>query len=108
MSVRELTSENFEQEVVKNKKPVVVKAFATWCGPCMYMAEPFLEVSNEFNDQVTFLELDVDHERDIAIKFGISSIPTLLFLKQGNVVNKETGFVDTQNLSIKVKNFMNS
>ena len=95
----ELTSENFKTEVTESTLPVVIKASAAWCGPCIQMAPIFKEVEKQFVGKVKFLELNVDQSRDLAINFGITSIPTLIFIKNGAIVNKEMGFMDAQTLT---------
>ena len=95
----ELTSENFKTEVQENQIPVVIKAFATWCGPCIQMAPIFKEVEKQFIGRAKFLELNVDQARDLAINFGITSIPTIIFINQGEIVDREMGYMDAATLS---------
>ncbi len=106
MAIRDLTQENLQKDVLENAQPVVIKAYATWCGPCMYMAPVFQEIAKEYQEKAVFFELNVDHARDLAIHFGISSIPTLIFVKNGQVVSKETGYMDREDLSAKIKQFL--
>ena len=77
-----LTSENFDREVLNSDKPVVVDFWATWCGPCMMLSPIMEELDGEMPD-VKFCKLNVDDERDLAIKYGVQSIPMLLFVKNG-------------------------
>jgi len=99
MALKELTSENFKKEVSQSTTPVVVKAYATWCGPCMYMAPVFEEVAKIYQEKLNCLELNVDHTRDLAIQFGITSIPTLIFINKGEVIGKQTGYLDKDELT---------
>lgn len=101
-----VTAENYQIEVVQSTIPVVIKAFATWCGPCIQMGPIFKEVEKLFLDKVKFLELNVDQARDLAIQFGITSIPTLLFIKNGEVVSKEVGYLDAETLTKSIQQFI--
>jgi thioredoxin 1 len=102
----ELTEKNIKSEVSDSKIPVIIKAYATWCGPCIQMTPIFEEVSKLFTDKVKFLELNVDQARDLAIQYGITSIPTMIFIKDGQIVSKETGFMDKETLQSKVEAFI--
>lgn len=102
----ELTSENFKTEVLESQIPVVIKAFATWCGPCVQMTPIFKEIEKKFVDKVKFFELNVDQARDLAINFGITSIPTIIFINKGEIVNKETGYMDAQTLTDIIERFI--
>ena len=88
-----LTVENFENEVLKSDKPVLVDFWATWCGPCRMIAPIIEEVANELADSLKVGKVNVDEQEELAIKFGISSIPTLLLFKNGEVVKKTLGYM---------------
>ena len=98
-----VTSQNFEQEVTNSKLPVVIDVFATWCGPCKMMMPLFEDLSKEMSEQYKFLKLNIDEERDIAIQYNVSSIPTLLFVKDGKLVAKETGYMNKEALRSKIE-----
>ena len=85
-----ITKDNFSTEVLQADKLVVMDFWASWCGPCMMLKPIFEELSGEL-PQVKFCKLDVDEERELAIEYGIESIPTLLFFKNGKVVHKLIG-----------------
>ena len=85
----------FDEEV-KNGV-VFVDFFATWCGPCKMLSPIIDEVSNEIND-IKFLKVDVDESNEVATKYQIMSIPTLIIFKDGNVVNKHTGLLSKNDL----------
>lgn len=101
-----VTSKTFEQEIVKSDKPVVIDAFAEWCGPCQYMAPVFEELSKEMGDKYKFVKINVDEERDLAMKYNISSIPTFLFIKNNKLVGKELGYMDKDTLISKIKSHL--
>jgi thioredoxin 1 len=83
-----ISDDNFETEVLKSEKPVLIDFWATWCGPCRTIAPIVEELAVEYNGKVKFGKLDVDNNQQTAIKYGVRSIPTLLVFKNGVV--KET------------------
>ncbi|MBQ6840236.1 MAG: thioredoxin [Oscillospiraceae bacterium] len=91
MSVIHVTKDNFEELVLKSDKKVLLDFWATWCGPCQMIAPVLEEIAQERED-VTVAKIDVDKEMELAIKYGIVSIPTLIVMDQGQAVNKLIGF----------------
>lgn len=101
-----VTKENFELEVLKSNKPVVVDVYATWCGPCQMM-EPILnDLEKELQATHKFVKINVDESRDLAVQFGVTSIPTFVFIKDGKVQGKETGYINKEDLSAKIKELL--
>lgn len=90
MSVMKITSENFEQEVLKSEKIVLLDFFATWCGPCR-MVGPIIDQIAEENADIKVGKIDVDQDGDLAAQFQIFSIPTLIVMKNGELVEKAVG-----------------
>ncbi|MDD3861773.1 MAG: thioredoxin [Candidatus Gracilibacteria bacterium] len=86
------TDENFEEEVLKSELPVLVDFYADWCGPCRMMAPVIDEVANEYEGKWKIGKCNVDESPTMAAKFGVQSIPTLLFFKGGQVTNMALGF----------------
>ncbi len=87
-----LTNENFEEEVLKNQSVVLVDFWATWCGPCKMIAPVLEEIAKEFEGRVKVGKVNVDEEGELAVKYRVSSIPTLVLFKNGNIVNVTVGF----------------
>lgn len=92
MSVIKVNNDNFEKEVLQAEKTVLVDFYANWCGPCKMLAPIVDEVSEEVND-IKVCKIDIDEARDLAAKYEIMSIPTLLVFKNGNVVNNSLGLI---------------
>ena len=90
MSVVTVTNENFEQEVLISKKPVLVDFWAAWCGPCRMIAPAVEKISEERSD-VKVCKVNIDDEQELAIKYGVMSIPTLMVVKNGEIVNTAVG-----------------
>lgn len=88
--VIELNAKNFEQEVLKSDKPVLVDFWASWCGPCK-MVSPVVDALAEEHPEYKFCKVNVDDEEELAIKFGIMSIPSLFIFKNGEIANKSVG-----------------
>lgn len=101
-SVVALTQENFEKEVLQSDIPVVVDAFATWCGPCKMMAPSIAELSEELAGQVKFAKVDVDQEQELAQRLNITAMPTLLFYKNGEVLEVRQGALMKEDLHSKI------
>lgn len=90
MNVIELTKENFEQEVMKSTKPVLIDFWASWCNPCRMIGPIVEEVANE-TTHAKVGKVNVDDQPELAQQFGISNIPTLVVMKDGKIVNKVVG-----------------
>jgi len=94
----QLTDSNFKTTVLDSDKVAVVDFWAEWCGPCKAIGPMIEEISKEFDGKAVVGKVDVDNNPEIAMKYGIRNIPTILFIKNGQVVDKQVGAVPKANL----------
>ncbi|MBQ3542186.1 MAG: thioredoxin [Oscillospiraceae bacterium] len=90
MSVINITKENFEEEVLRSEKPVLLDFYADWCGPCRMVAPAVQEIAEE-NDHIKVGKINVDQQMELAARFQVTSIPLLVVMKDGEVVNQALG-----------------
>jgi thioredoxin 1 len=87
----EITDANFEEVVLKSDKPVMIDFWAVWCGPCRMIAPIVEEMTHEYEGKAVIGKVDVDSNPNVAMNYGIRNIPTVLFVKGGQVVDKQVG-----------------
>ncbi|MEM0984490.1 MAG: thioredoxin [Planctomycetota bacterium] len=97
--VHEFTDSNFESEVITSDQPVLVDFWAEWCMPCRMLAPTIDEVAQQFDGKVKVGKLDTDANRDVAVKYQISAIPTVILFKGGEVVKKFVGLTNKDDLA---------
>lgn len=99
----EVTDSNFDKEVLESANPVIVDFWAEWCGPCRMVAPIVKEIGQEYDGRVVVGKVNVDDNPGISEKFGIRNIPTILFFKNGKIVDKQVGAVPKNVLVAKLE-----
>lgn len=100
---KEVTDANFEELVSNSDKPVLVDFWAPWCGPCKMVGPIVEELSNDYEGKAFVGKINVDENPEVSAKFGVRNIPTLLFIKNGEVVDKQVGAATKKALSEKLE-----
>jgi len=103
MASKKITDENFESEVLKSSKPVVVDFWAQWCSSCMMISENIELISNELKDEVVIGKMNVDEEPNTGTKYNIRGIPTLLLFKNGQLKSTKVGATNKSNIVSWIK-----
>ena len=98
MSIITITNENFESEVLKAEKPVLVDFWAEWCGPCKSIAPMLEQIAEEYKDRLTLAKLDVEENQNLAMQYAVRSIPTLMLFKGGDVQAQHVGMLSKEQL----------
>ena len=98
-----VTDSNFQEEVLNADQPVLVDFWATWCGPCRMIAPIIEELAEEYEGRAKVVKMDVDNNPQVPMQFGIRSIPTLLFFKDGQVADQLIGAVPKKQLAEKLE-----
>ncbi len=107
MNLVEVTDSNFQSEVLKSDKPVLLDFWAEWCGPCKMIAPVVEELAKEYDGKLKVGKVDVDSNQQTSMQYGIRSIPTLLIFKGGKVVDQLIGAVPKKMLAEKVAKHLN-
>lgn len=98
----EITDANFEEVVMNSDKPVLVDFWAEWCGPCKMIGPVIEEMHNEYEGKAVIGKVNVDQNPDVSVKFGVRNIPTILFIKNGEIADKSVGAVPKNQLTSKL------
>ena len=102
----ELTDANFDEIVLGSDKPVMIDFWAEWCGPCRMVGPVVEEIHNDYTGKAVVAKVNVDENPNISMKFGIRNIPTIVFLKNGELVDKSVGAVPRNVLTEKLDNLL--
>jgi len=97
-----LTKDNFEEEVMKCELPVLIDFFAVWCGPCAMLAPTIEEIADEYDDRVKVCKVDVDQAPELAEKFGVNVIPTLVVMKNGEIKETSVGYREKEDIEMMI------
>ena len=103
--LKKIEKEDFEKEVLKNSKMVVVDFFATWCGPCQ-MLMPVLEEISKGRDDFDIIEIDVDKAQDLAMQYDIEAVPTMIIFKNGTAIDRIGGYYAKDELEEELKRYL--
>ena len=103
MPTKKVTDDNFDNEVIKSKKPTVVDFWAPWCSPCLQISSSLEEISNELSNEIVIAKLNIDEEVNTGTKFGIRGIPTMLLFKEGEVKATKVGATTKSNIISWIK-----
>ena len=90
-AIKNCNENDFENEVLKSNLPVIVDFWAEWCGPCKMLTPILEELSNEMKNEINVVKVNLDENQDLAMKYSIRSIPTLLLFKEGNLIDTKVG-----------------
>ena len=92
-AIKNCNENDFENEVLKSNLPVIVDFWAEWCGPCKMLTPILEELSNEMKNEIKVVKVNLDENQDLAMKYSIRSIPTLLLFKEGNLIDTKVGLL---------------
>ncbi len=101
----EIDTDNFA-ELMASEKPLVIDFWAEWCGPCKAIAPMMEEFSREYEGRVNIGKCDVEENNDLAVQFKIRNVPTILFIRNGEVVDKQVGAVSREETNRKIRNLI--
>ena len=105
MSEKELDSGNFNEEINNTEKLVLVDFYATWCGPCKMLAPVVSEIAEDYKEKLEVYKVNIENQ-ELALKYDIMSIPTLMFFKNGEVINTSVGFRSKSELKDTINNLV--
>ena len=102
-NIKEVTDNDFDQEVLESDDPVLVDFWATWCGPCKALAPTLEKLSESYQGKVKFVKVDVDQNPEKAAQYGVRSIPTLVFFSNGKIKGQLVGNVSSSNIETLIR-----
>ena len=102
-AIKNCNENDFENEVLKSSLPVIVDFWAEWCGPCKMLTPILEELSNEMKNEIKVVKVNLDENQDLAMKYSIRSIPTLLLFKEGNLIDTKVGLLPKSEIVTWIK-----
>ncbi|MFH1316227.1 MAG: thioredoxin [Candidatus Woesearchaeota archaeon] len=106
MVVTHVNNKNFKEEVTNSNIPVIIDFWASWCGPCQMLGPVFEEVSYEYKDKMKFVKVNTEEEENLANRFSIQALPTLIIAKNGEEIDRLVGFHQKDDLKKKIDEIM--
>jgi thioredoxin 1 len=106
MAIVHVDAKNYKKEVEESDIPVIIDFWASWCGPCMMMGPVFEQLSNDFKGKLKFAKVNVDENRDLAVKYSIQGIPALVVAKKGKEIDRIVGFAPKEVLKSKINDII--
>ena len=107
MTELKITAANFENELLRSDKPVLLDFYADWCGPCKMLSPVLSEIADEYADVLRVAKVNVDDEPELAMKFKVSSIPMLVLFKNGKIISTSVGYRPKDEILNELKQYMN-
>ena len=107
MTELKITAANFENELLRSDKPVLLDFYADWCGPCKMLSPVLSEIADEYADVLKVAKVNVDDEPELAMKFKVSSIPMLVLFKNGKIISTSVGYRPKDEILNELKLYMN-
>jgi len=101
--LKDLNASEFEEKVIQGKGPILVDFWAPWCGPCQMVTPILEELAGEYQGQATIYKVNVDNNGDLAMKYGVSGIPTFVIFKDGEIVARNVGAAPRHNIEALIK-----
>jgi len=103
MAVIAITDDNHKKEIEESSLPVILDVYASWCGPCQHMMPIVEELDKELGSKYKFCKINVDESRELSIKYGVSSVPTFIFIQNNEIKSRETGYMSKDDLKAKIE-----